>query len=197
VKKFTCLILVLVIALSVAGCQARSIGIIGGADGPTGIVVGKGKDLKRYRSEKEPVKAIMLDGSLYFETGEDSDVIGRCGTLDGSFKKTVDKWELPKNDNEANFELKSKDYCGFQHGFVKGTIEVPIGDDWEIFRKCETVQDISKYKYILKVEGEIPGNDDIEYIVLANKLDVTALEIAEADLSSANTEFLIIASDLD
>ena len=196
-KKFSCLMLVLVIALSVAGCQARSIGIIGWGDGPTGIAVGKGKDAKQYRSEKEPVKAIMLDGSLYFETGEDSDIKGRCGNLDGTFKKTVDKWEIPKNDNEANFELKSKDYCGFQHGFVKGTIEVPVGDDWEIFKKCETVQDISKYKYILKVEGEIPGADDTEYIVLTNKLDVTAFEIAEAELSSANREFLVIAHDLD
>ncbi len=195
-KKFSCLMLVLVIALIVASCQARSIGIIGGADGLTKIMVGKGKDAKRYRSEREPVKAIMLDGSIYFETGDDSDIKGRCGNLDGSFKKTVDKWELPKNDSEANFELKSKDYCGYQYGFTKGTIEVPIGDDWEIFKKCETVQDISRYKYILKVEGEIPGNDDMEYIVLTNKLDVTAFEIAEAGLSSANREFLVIAQDL-
>ncbi len=196
-KKLSFLILTIVMVLGIAGCESRSIGIIGGADGPTKIIVGKETDNKQSRSETEPVEVVMIDGSIYYETGEDNDMQGRCGNLDGSFTKTVDKWEIPKNDNEANFELKNRDYSGYQLGFTEGTIEVPIGDDWKIFRKLETVQDISKYKYILKVEGEISENDAVEYIIFANKLDVTANEVAKAQENSADREFLVIETDFD
>lgn len=194
-KKIGLLILAIAVVLTMSACEARSIGIIGGAGGPTNIVVDSNK---QYRNEKEPVKAIMLDGYIYYETGEDNDIQGRCGTLDGCFTKTVDKWELPKNDNEANFELKNKDYCGYQAGFAEGTIEVPIGDDWEIFKRLETEQDVSKYKYILKVEGEIEGRmDDVEYIILANTLDLTANDIANTESSPADRECLVIKRDFD
>lgn len=174
----------------------------GGADGPTKIMVGEKKDDKQYRSEKEPVKAIMLDGSIYFETSEDDDMQGRCGTLDGNFTKTVDKWEIPKKDNEANFELKSKDYCGYQLGFTEDTIEVPIGDDWEIFKKIdEPEKDLTKYKYILKVEGDTQyKHGESEYIILSNSLDITANDVAKSLLSSTSTDSMdiyIVATDSD
>lgn len=197
-KKSIFLVLAIAFVLTLSACQSRSIGIIGGADGPTSIAVGEKKDSLQYPSEKEPVRAIMLDGYLYYDTGEDNDMLGRCGNLDGSFTKTVDKWELPKKDNEANFELKSKDYCGYQAGFTEGTIEVPIGDDWEIFKKLETEQDISEYKYILKVEGRVDGaKDDIEYIILSNTLEVTANDVAKSETSSSDRTFLVVERDFD
>ena len=197
-KKVYFLLLALIMVITISACESRSIGIIGGADGPTKIIVGKKSNEKQYMSEKEPVKAVMIDGYIYYETGEDNDINGRCGNLDGSFTKAVDKWEIPKNDNESNFELKSKNTQGYQLGFTEGTIEVQIGDDWEIFKKFETVQDIFEYKYILKVEGKIEGTkDDVEYIILSNTLNVTANDVATSQLNSADKTFLVVRIDYD
>ena len=194
-KRLAILFAVLITVLALVGCQSQSIGIIGGSDGPTNIVVSENN--KQYKSEKETVKAIMIDGFIYYETGEDNDTEGRCGTLDGEFEKAVDTWELPNNNNEANFEIKNRD-CGYQLGMIENTIEVPIGDDWEIFKKLDTVQDISKYKYILKVEGKVDGaKDDVEYIILSNTLDVTANEVAKSQLSSADRTYLVIEIEYD
>lgn len=183
-KKFGFLMLAIVIAMSMVGCQARSIGIIGG----------QGRYNKQYKSEREPVKAVMLDGSIYFETGEDNDMQGRCGTLDGNFTKTVDKWELPKRDNEANFELRNKNYCGYQMGIIEGTIEVPIGDDWEIFKKInEPEKDLTQYKYIFKVEGPTQyQHGDSEYVILANDLNISANDVAKSMFSSSSDDYIDI-----
>lgn len=194
-KKISILFSIFLIILTFVGCQSRSIGIIGGSDGPTNIIVSE--DKSQDKNKKEPVKTIMIDGALYYEIDEDSDIDARCGVLDGAFKKTVDVWEIPKNDNESNFETKNKE-CGYQLGMIENTIEVPIDDDWEIFKKFDTVQDISKYKYILKIKGKIDGaKDDVEYIILSNTIDVTANDVAKSQLNSADRTFLVVATDFD
>ncbi len=190
-KKISILILVSLISLSLISCNARSVSVIGGADGPTSIIVGKNQ--KRYRSEKEPVRTIMINGSLYYDTGEDNDIKSRSDALDGSFIKAVDKWELPKNDNEANFGYKNR-ASAYQLSATKDIAEVPIGDDWEIFKKIEDPEkDFSQYKYILKVEGDTQyQHGESEYIILSNSLDITANDVAKSGFSSDSKDFLDI-----
>lgn len=201
-KKWLCIISAL-LCITLTACEnTGDIGIIGGADGPTSIIAAKKKANKQYRSEKEPVKAIMLNGYIYYETGEDRDVTAKCGTLDGNFTKAVDQWELPKKDNEANFALKSKEYCGYQWGITEATIEVPIGDDWEIFKKLDDPEkDLTQYQYILKVEGDTQyKHGKSEYIILSNTLDVTANDVAKSNFSSDSNDHMdiyIVAADLD
>lgn len=200
-KRACFLIMTTIMLFSMTACEMVSIGKIGGSDGPTKIFVEKNKEGKQYKSEKEPVRAIMLDGAIYFDTGEDSDINGRCGVLDGSFIKTVDKWELPENDNEANFEIVGKE-CGYQLGAIENTIEVPIGDDWEIFKKIDDPEkDFSQYKYIFKVEGKIDGaKEEVEYTILSNSLDITANDVANSTLTQNFKDLLdiyIIDIDLD
>lgn len=180
--------LISVMVLNATGCARRSVGVIGGADGPTKIIVGE-KNGKVYRSEKEPVKAVMIDGCIYYETGEDNDAEARCGVLDGSFEKAVDKWELPKNDNESNFEIKNN---GYQVGVAEDTIEILIGDDWEIFRKIyDSEKDLTQYKYIIEVEGDTQYKfGEKEYIVLTNDLDITANDVAKSLFSSDSGDYL-------
>ena len=192
-KKIYALLCSVIIIAAMTGCDATSIGMIGGSDGPTDVIVNSGKESK-YRSEKEPVKVVKVGGFLYYETGEDNDISGRCGTLDGHFTKAAEKYEIPQNDNESNFDLKDPDYSGYQVGMSEDTIEIPIGNDWEIFKKLnDPEKDLSQYKYIMKVEGETEYSfGDAEYIVLTNDLNITANDIAKSYLSSQSTDALDI-----
>lgn len=180
--------LIIVMVLTATGCAGQSVGVIGGADGPTKIIVSDKKG-KVYRSEKEPVKAVMIDGCIYYDTGEDNDAESRCGVFDGSFEKAVDKWELPKNNNESNFEIKNN---GYQIGAREDAIEILIGDDWEIFRKIyDSEKDLTQYKYIIDVEGDTQYKfGEKEYIVLANDLDITANDVAKSLFSSDSGDYL-------
>ena len=191
----------MVIIAAMTGCDTTSIGIIGGSDGPTNVIVSSGKESK-YHSEKEPVKVVKVGGFLYYETGEDNDISGRCGTLDGHFTKAAEKYEIPQNDNESNFDLKDPDYSGYQIGMAEDTIEIPIEDDWEIFKKLyDPEKDLSQYKYIMKVEGETEYSfGDAEYIILTNDLDITTNDIAKSYLSSQSADVLdiyVVSMDTD
>lgn len=171
---------VILTALLFSACGSKnSIGIIGGADGPTSVVV-SGKD-KNAVYEKEPVRMVKIDGSLYYETDEDSELEARCGTLDGNLVKGAEGYEIPQNDGEANFT----DSSGYQIGMRENTIEIPIDDDWEIFEKIDTNSDVLKYKYCYILEGTLPNAaEDSEYLVLANDMDVTFEEAAYKLLGS-------------
>lgn len=177
-KKMLVLTLVLGCMLFTA-CADRSIGIIGGADGPTEIIV----DDDRGQSRKETVKMVNVDGELYYETDEDNDAV-KCGTLDGELTKIEDRFAIPKNSGEANFMAK-----GYQLGMVKDTIEVPIGDDCEIFKKLDTDEDVLKYQYCYIIEGVLPeARDDSELLVLANTMDITFQEAANKLTSSDSAD---------
>lgn len=161
------------------GCdlQKSSVGIIGGADGPTDINVSKNKTAY----EREPIRMVKIDGALYYETGEDIEIGGRCGVMDGNFSKAVDMYELPQNDNESNFG----DGNGYQWGSINDTVEILIGDDCEIFKKLDA-EGVEGFKYCCRLESEGLGKD-ADYLVLSNKENVT-LEEALEFLSDTNTE---------
>lgn len=143
-----------------AACNDTSVGVIGGADGPTKIFVESNNE-----TEKEPVKMVNVDGELYFELDEESEIEARCGVLDGNFSKSVGTFEIPKSDGETNF-LGAE---GYQIGANENTIEIPIGDDWEIFKKLDTNRDVLKYKYCYTVEGTLPNaQSDSKFLVLAD-----------------------------
>ncbi len=158
-----------------SSCTPSDIGIIGGADGPTEIILGKGTD------ELEAIKMVNIEGELYYETGEDNETAGRCGTMDGSLHKAVGAYEIPKNHGEANF----KSYSGYQLGFGEGLIEIPIDDDWEIFKRLDTNSDVLKYKYCYVLEGRLNNaKADSEFLVLANEMNITFSDAAYRMLGS-------------
>lgn len=172
----TALLLISVIVLALSACQSASIGIIGGSDGSTDIVV---SDKDGY--EKDSVRMVRINGALYYESGEDNDNSARCGNMDGSFKRTAGKFEVPQNDNESNFD----DASSYQLGAAENTIEILIDDDWEIFAKIDSSTDVLKYKYCFELEGELPNaHDDSKFLVLANEKDVTFADAAYVLLGS-------------
>lgn len=74
-----------------------------------------------------PRRAIMVDGTLYLDTGYVSSLI-RCGNLDGTIERVIEATEIPDENGEANFSAE-----GWQGGFEKGTLDVLIDNEFCIF----------------------------------------------------------------
>lgn len=108
-KRIITLIIILC-CLMLTACNNTSIGVIGGADGPTAILVGENNETgneqfgKQY--EKKPIRMFNVDGDLYYDSGLVSDMTPRCGTMDGELKKGVKENEIPHKPGEANFDIE-------------------------------------------------------------------------------------------
>ncbi len=164
-------------AFLLCGC-GQNVGIIGGSDGPTTIFVGE-------EVSAQGVKMINVDGELYYDTGKNSSLIPRCGTLDGSLKVTGMEFEIPQKDGESNFETS-----GYQSatGITK---EVPLDNNWRIFKKIDTNRDLSRYKYVLRLKGRHPNAvRDSEFIVLTNDLSLDFEKVSRSMFSSSTNDWL-------
>lgn len=163
---------ILAICALISSCGDKDTDIAGGDD-----------KISKMTADIEAVRMVNIDGYLYYETDNDSELQARCGVMDGSFTKTVGELEIPKNHGEANFS----NVQGYQIGMTENTIEIPI-DDWEVFKKVDTKSDVLKYKYCYLVEGTLPNaKDDSEFLVLADSLDIT-FEDAAYKMFGSNSE---------
>ncbi|MBQ8541230.1 MAG: hypothetical protein IJ435_07125 [Clostridia bacterium] len=172
----------LMCVLLLSGCSSESVGIIGGADGPTAIFVTEGES----EAFAESVRLIRVEGSLYYDTGKASSLVPRCGTLDGNLEMSAGEFEVPQGDNESNFETS-----GYQ-SVTSITKEVPLDGNWRIFKKFpDTNRDLNQYKYVLNLKGRHPNAvSDSEYIVLTNDPTVDFDRVSKAMFSSQSTDFL-------
>lgn len=164
--------------LLLSACNAASIGIIGGADGPTDIYV-TGQFGEQY--EKKPIRMFNVDGELYYDTGLVSDVTPRCGTLDGELKRGAAEGEIPRKSGEANFDID-----GYQNG-TSITKEVGIDGDWVIFKKYKNVfsNGDGEWKYCFYIKGRLNSAAiDSELVVLTDNKDITFSDVFEPLLSS-------------
>ena len=72
---------VALLCLFLTACRDTSIGIIGGADGPTAIFVSESHETvtgtfgEQY--EKKPIRMMKIDGDLYYDTGRISDMVSQ------------------------------------------------------------------------------------------------------------------------
>lgn len=183
-KRFL-ILTVAICCLLLTACNSTSVGIIGGADGPTAILVEennetiKGQFGEQY--EKKPIRMFNLDGDLYYDSGLESEVEVRCGTMDGGLKKTVEEGIIPQNSGDANFEVD-----GYQHS-TNITKEVNIDGKWIIFKKFkpELASKIGKLKYGFYIKGHLNNASiDSELVVLTDNKDITFSEVYEPLLSS-------------
>ena len=74
------------------------------------------------------IPMVMIDGRLYYDTGRESTIIGRCGNMDGEITSTGDGTEIPTEDNQSNFGSG----FGYQYG-PENTIEIYMNDKWMVF----------------------------------------------------------------
>ncbi|MDO4333396.1 MAG: hypothetical protein Q4C58_12040 [Eubacteriales bacterium] len=83
---------------------------------------------------------VMVNGELYLDTGEVSDITARCGTMDGEITSEVDGSEIPTKDDQSNFGT------GYGYQYVdENSIDIflPYGSDsddmrWIRFEKEKT-----------------------------------------------------------
>lgn len=79
-------------------------------------------------SDRRPM--VMIGGELYYDTGKESDLGPRCGTMDGEITSTVGSTEVPTKDNQSNF---GEGY-GYQY-LGEYSIDVYMNDKWIRFEK--------------------------------------------------------------
>lgn len=79
-------------------------------------------------SKWDVIPMVMIDGKLYYDTGKESSIDGRCGMMDGEITSTVDGSETPTVDNQSNFGTG----FGYQYG-ADNTIEIFMNEKWLVF----------------------------------------------------------------
>lgn len=73
---------------------------------------------------------VMINGELYYDTGKESDITGRCGVLDGEITSEVDGTQIPAEDNQSNFGVG----YGYQR-IDENSLDIYINDTWIRFEK--------------------------------------------------------------
>ena len=74
------------------------------------------------------IPMVRINGKLYYDTGRESTISGRCGNMDGEITSTVDGTEIPMEDNQSNFGSG----FGYQYG-TDDTIEIYMNEKWFVF----------------------------------------------------------------
>ena len=84
------------------------------------------------------IPMVMVNGTLYLDTGYESNDIERTDHFDGEISSQVDGSERPSVDNQSNFGTG----YGYQYGATEGTIELFMNGKWWIFATEEARQEI-------------------------------------------------------
>lgn len=180
-KKSLVLIAAVFLCFALVGCGTQTVGVIGGADGPTSVYVSENNN----QSQKESVRLVRADGKLYYDSKEKSETDARCGVMDGALTKTVGEFEVPKGDDECNFSGST----GYQIGAAAGTIEIEENDSWTVFKEIAASSDVLKYKYAFLLRGRMPNAaSDSTFLVLSNDKNVTFDDAAYQLLGSDRTK---------
>ena len=77
------------------------------------------------------IPMVMADGAMYYDTGRESTVTGRCGVMDGEITSAVERTEVPSENNQSNFGAG----YGYQWGPEEGTLEVCMDGKWLVFER--------------------------------------------------------------
>lgn len=84
------------------------------------------------------IPMVMVNGTLYLDTGHESTIEARCGVMDGEITSQVDGSKHPTVDDQSNFGTG----YGYQYGATEGTIELFMNGKWWIFATEEARQAI-------------------------------------------------------
>lgn len=202
-KKILTPALALCLIFSLAGCQQNKVDnradSISRKD-DSGDVTGRLTEESNIKmlAETESTSMVMVNGSLYYDTGKESRLTERFGTMDGKITSAVDESETPAVNNQSNFGTG----YGYQYG-EDGTIEVLCDDKWIVFeqRWLEYTYDDSgngvkfsfKYPESWKLTEERPydGDETQEGSSMSSGI---SFQFLNPDSDYDTDEYLIIAS---
>lgn len=130
----------LTVVFALVGCQSIGSGtrepVTGGVTEPS-TTSGTSETETTQPAETESSKwdkipMVMVNDKLYYDTGKESSITGRCGIMDGEITSTVDGSEIPKENNQSNFRVG----FGYQYG-DNNTIEIFMNEKWIVFERRE------------------------------------------------------------
>ena len=107
---------------------------------------------------RDLIPMVMVNGTLYLDTGHESKIEARCGVMDGEITSQVDGSKQPTVDDQSNFGTG----YGYQYGTTEGTIELFMNGKWWIFATEEARQkiqfpsienELSKFYLTIGAEG--------------------------------------------
>lgn len=76
------------------------------------------------------IPMVMVNNKLYYDTGKESTLDGRCGVMDGKITSTVDGSEIPTQNDQSNFGT------GFEYQYGSDdTIEIFMNEKWIVFEQ--------------------------------------------------------------
>lgn len=78
------------------------------------------------------IPMVRVDNKLYYDTGRESTLSGRCGIMDGEITSEVDGTEIPTENNQSNFGSG----FGYQYG-ADDTLEIYMNEKWIVFEYRE------------------------------------------------------------
>jgi hypothetical protein len=112
----------------------------------------------------DKIPMVMVNGKLYYDTGSESTIEGRCGTMDGEISSTVDGSQVPTEDNQSNFGVG----YGYQYG-QNNTIEVYINDKWIVFEHRSGNGNTIRFGDIWYNEADL-SEETIEWLIWYSSL---------------------------
>lgn len=117
-KKIIVLVLILICVHTLVGCASKS---------------------KETETEEkwDLIPMVMIDDTLYLDTGHESKLEGRYEKMDGEITSEVDGSEKPSMNDQSNFGTG----YGYQYGATEGTVEIYVNEKWYIFAKEEVRED--------------------------------------------------------
>jgi len=120
----------------------------------------KQKESAACQDEAASMRMVMIQGRIYVDAGE-SDINGRCGTMDGSIDSSVESGRYPEKDNQSNFG------SGYGYQYVgEDSIDVDIDGQW------------IRFEAIGSQNKEEPSGQN----------DTHPLDVKEPDITEAYTE---------
>ncbi len=102
---------------------------------------------------QDRIPMVRVNGKLYYDTGRESTVNGRCGNMDGEITTSVDETDIPMEDYQSNFGSG----FGYQYG-ADDTIEIYMNEKWFVF-ECREASVIKTYDVSEPVEEGVESDD--------------------------------------
>lgn len=114
--------------------------------------------------QRNKIPMIMVDGRLYYDTGKESTIEGRCGVMDGKITSNVEGSEIPTEDNQSNFGT------GFEYQYGDDdTIEIFMNEKWIVFEHREDTENQVRFGGHM-VDADKLSKETLEWLAWYNSL---------------------------